>query len=322
MDKTIQQSNGGQTLVAVLIGTLGSGILFSASLSVPLIGFASAFLAPVPLAFARIKGGSVAAGFSALLTTLLLAVFFSPPVGAWYAVQCGLIGLLVPEFALRGFKPSRTILWTTAAAVVLTACMVAAFTISTGTNPQLFVQKEITDGMNQAAKLYEMQSGLSAQDLDAIRESMQTVGQLMSKIYPSLAIINLGFVSSICLIMFVRMAIRRSVAINLIPFKAFRTPDFMVWLLIIAGFSVLAPTPVVTIPALNVLVLLGVLYFMQGLAVVFTLCDKTNFANMLKVIITVLLLTQPYLTVVMAVLGIFDLWGDFRTPRTTQEKNL
>jgi len=76
MEKISQQSNGGQTLVAVLIGALGSGILFSASLSVPFIGFASAFLAPVPLAFARIRGGSSASGFAALLTTLLLAVFF------------------------------------------------------------------------------------------------------------------------------------------------------------------------------------------------------------------------------------------------------
>lgn len=322
MEKITQQSNGGQTLVAVLIGTLGSGLLFSASLSVPFIGFASAFLAPVPLAFARIKGGSTASGFAALLTTLLLAVFLSPAVGAWYAVQCGLIGLLIPEFVLKGFRPSRAILWTTAAAVVLTACMVAAFTLSTGNDPQLFAQKEITDGINQAAKLYEQQSGLSTQDLETIRQSMQTVGQLMSRIYPSLAIINLGIISAICFLFFSRMAVRQSLAVNLVPFKEFRTPDFMIWLLITAGFSMLAPTPLVNTPALNMLVLLGVLYFMQGLAVIFAFCEKSSFASTLKVVSTVILLTQPYLTVVITTLGIFDLWGDFRTPRTKQEENL
>ncbi|MCE1227740.1 MAG: YybS family protein, partial [Geobacteraceae bacterium] len=93
MEQIVSQSNGGQKLAAVLIGTLGSGLLFSASLAVPVIGFVSAFLAPVPLGLARIKGGSLIAGFSALLVTLLLAVLFSPPIGAWYAVQCGLIGL-------------------------------------------------------------------------------------------------------------------------------------------------------------------------------------------------------------------------------------
>jgi uncharacterized protein YybS (DUF2232 family) len=151
---------------------------------------------------------------------------------------------------------------------------------------------------------------------------MQTVGQLMSRIYPSLAIINLGLISTICLLFFLRMAIRQSLVVNLVPFKEFRTPDFMVWLLIIAGFSMLVPTPLVNTPALNMLVLLGVLYFIQGLAVVFAFCDRSNFASTLKVVSTVIVLTQPYLTVVITVLGIFDLWGDFRTPRTKQEENL
>ena len=62
MEQHATQSNGGQKLAAVLIGTLGSGLLFSASLAVPIIGFVSAFLAPVPLGLARIKGGSIIAG--------------------------------------------------------------------------------------------------------------------------------------------------------------------------------------------------------------------------------------------------------------------
>lgn len=322
MKNSIMQSNGGQKLVAVLIGTLGSGILFSASLVVPLIGFVSAFLAPVPIALARIRGGGAAAGFSALLTTLLLAVTFSPAVGAWYAVQCGLIGLLVPEFALKGFRPSRTILWATAAAVVLSACMVAVFSFTTGTNPQLFAQKEIADGIAQATKFYEQQSGLSTQELDAIRQSMQMVGQLTSRIYPSLAIINLGLISTICQMLFARMAIRRSLVVSLIPFKEFRTPEPLIWLLIIAGFALLAPLSTISTPALNLLVLLGVLYFMQGLAVIIAFCDKSSFASTLKIVLSVVLLTQPYLAAVVTVLGIFDLWGDFRTPRTKQEENL
>lgn len=322
MEQIESQSNGGQKLAAVLIGTLGSGLLFSASLAVPVIGFVSAFLAPVPLGLARIKGGSAIAGFSALLATLLLAVLFSPPIGAWYAVQCGLIGLLVPELALRGFRPSRTIIWTTAAGVTLTALITAAYVISNGIHLQLFIQKEITDSINQATRLYEQYAGLPAQDLEILKQGMQSVGQIMSRTYPALTTINLGLVTAVTLLLFMRIATKRAVAVNGSPFKEFRAPEPLVWLLILAGFTMLAPSALLTTPALNILSVLGVLYFMQGLAVLLTLCERSSFASTLKVLLGIILLTQPYLVVVVTVLGIFDYWGNFRTPRTTQEENL
>ena len=322
MEQIESQSNGGQKLAAVLIGTLGSGLLFSASLAVPVIGFVSAFLAPVPLGLARIKGGSAIAGFSALLATLLLAVLFSPPIGAWYAVQCGLIGLLVPELALRGFRPSRTIIWTTAAGATLTALITAAYVISNGIHLQLFIQKEITDSINQATRLYEQYAGLPAQDLEILKQGMQSVGQIMSRTYPALTTINLGLVTAVTLLLFMRIATRLAVAVNGSPFKEFRTPEPLVWLLIVAGFTMLAPSALLTTPALNILSVLGVLYFMQGLAVLLTLCERSSFASTVKVLLGIILLTQPYLVVVVTVLGIFDYWGDFRTPRTTQEENL
>ena len=322
MEQIESQSNGGQKLAAVLIGTLGSGLLFSTSLAVPVIGFVSAFLAPVPLGLARIKGGSAIAGFSALLATLLLAVLFSPPIGAWYAVQCGLIGLLVPELALRGFRPSRTIIWTTAAGATLTALITAAYVISNGIHLQLFIQKEITDSINQATRLYEQHAGLPAHDLEILKQGMQSIGQIMSRTYPALTTINLGLISAVTLLLFMRIATKRAVAVNGSPFKEFRTPEPLVWLLIVAGFTMLAPSALLTTPALNILSVLGVLYFMQGLAVLLTLCERSSFASTLKVLLGIILLTQPYLVVVVTVLGIFDYWGDFRTPRTTQEENL
>ncbi|MDD2500108.1 MAG: YybS family protein [Geobacter sp.] len=322
MEQIELQSNGGQKLAAVLIGTLGSGLLFSASLAVPVIGFVSAFLAPAPLGLARIKGGSAVAGFSALLVTLLLAVLFSPPIGAWYAVQCGLIGLLVPELALKGFRPSRTIIWTTAAGVTLTALMVAAYVISNGIHLQLFIQKEINDSINQATRLYEQHAGLPAQELEVLKQGMQTIGQIMSRTYPALTTINLGLISAVTLLLFMRTAARHAVTVNCSPFKEFRTPAALVWLLIVAGFAMLASSALLTTPALNILSVLGVLYFMQGLAVLLTISERSSFANTLKILLGIILLTQPYLVVVVTVLGIFDYWGDFRTPRTTQEENL
>ncbi len=264
-------------------------------------------------------GGRGAAEFSALLALLLMAVLFTPPVGAWYAVQCGLIGLLIPEFALRGFRPSRSILWSTASALIMTALMVAIFSFTSGTNPHLFAEKEINEGLSQALKLYEQQAGLSAQDMETIRQGMHSIKKLMIQIYPAVATINTGLVSMVSLLLFNRMATSRSIELNLPQFREFKVPEILIWLLIIAGFSVLAPTTLISTPALNILIVLAALYFMQGLAVLITYCDRSGFSGTLKVFLAILLLTQPYLNGVVAIVGIFDYWGDFRVPRNNQE---
>jgi len=94
----------------------------------------------------------------------------------------------------------------------------------------------------------------------------------------------------------------------------------MIWLLIVAGFAMLSNVEMVTIPALNVLVVLGVLYFLQGMAVISSMFYRLGSSPVLKVALYLLLFVQPYAVALVAAIGIFDLWGDFRTPR--KQENL
>ncbi len=322
MESSLRPSHGGQFLAAVLIGALGSGLLFSASLAVPVIGFISAFIAPGPLIIARLKGSKASAGIAALLGTLITGLIFSPPVGAWYAAQCGIIGLVVPELLLKGHSRFRTILWSSSIALALMAVLVLVFTVTSGKDPQFFVQKEIQDALGQASKLYEQQSRLSPQDLEVIKQGLQSIGQIMTRTYPALATINLGLISAVTVLLFGRFAAQLSLGITGGRFSDYRVPELLVWPLIVAGFALLTPMPAITTPALNVVTVLAVLYFMQGLAVLITLCNRTAVSSLLKVMLTILLLTQPYLAVIVTITGIFDYWGEFRTPKQPQEENL
>jgi uncharacterized protein YybS (DUF2232 family) len=176
--------------------------------------------------------------------------------------------------------------------------------------------------MSQALKLYEQQQGLNPQDLETIKQGLQNIAATLLRILPALGTLNLLLVASISLLFLRRMAIQRSLTLKVEPFTSFRVPDLLIWPLIVAGFSMLATTPLITTPALNVLAVLAVLYFCQGLAVLLTMIARTSYAGVLKMMLIAVLLLQPYLAPVVAFIGIFDLWGDFRTPRTKQEENL
>ncbi len=309
-------------LRTVLLGAAGSGLLFSASLAVPFIGFVAGFLAAVPLCYTRLSSGRRAALLATLIAALMLGGGFRPPIGIWYLLQCGLVGLLLPELILRGMTALRALLWTTAIAVTASALMAFGMALSAGQDLFTMAQQEITTGMAQAMKLYEQQQGLSPQDLETIRQGMQTVATTLIRIFPALASLNLLLIGALSLLFLRRMAQKREMALSITPFCDFRVPEGVIWFLIVAGFSLLAPSTLLTTPALNIIVILAVLYFCQGLAVLVTLAGRTTYAGMLKVMLTLVLLLQPYLLPVVAILGIFDLWGDFRTPRPKQEENL
>jgi len=68
------------------------------------------------------------------------------------------------------------------------------------------------------------------------------------------------------------------------------------------------------------LLIVSLLYFLQGLAVINTLISRQSFSGVLRVGLYVMLLLQPYLATIVAGIGLFDLWGDFRTPK--KQENL
>lgn len=316
------RTSAGQHLRTVLLGAAGSGVLFSASLAVPFIGFVAGFLAAVPLCYTRLESGRKAALLATAAATLLVGLGFKPQAGLWYMVQCGLIGLLLPELTLRGMAGSRALLWTTMAAALASAVTAFALATMAGQNLLSMAQQEIAVGMDQARKLYEQQQGLSPQELETIKEGLQGISAMLLRILPALGTLNLLLIAGVSLLFLRRLATQRGLALTLAPFQNFRVPEILIWPLIAAGFSLLANTTLITTPALNVLVVLAVLYFCQGLAVLLTLIGRSTYAGVMKVLLTGMLLLQPYLLPVVVFLGIFDLWGDFRTPRTKQEENL
>lgn len=306
----------------MLLGAAGSGVLFSASLAVPFIGFVAGFLAAVPLCYTRLKSGRWATLAAAVIAALLVGISFKLPAALWFLAQCGLIGLLLPELVLRGMAGSRALLWTTAAAALASATVAFVMATTAGQNLLDMAQKEIAAGMDQAIKLYEQQQSLTPQDLETVRQGLQTIAETLLRILPALGTLNLLLVAGVSLLFLRRMVADQDLAHSLEPFRTFRVPEILIWPLIAAGFSLLAQNPLVTTPALNLVVILAVLYFCQGLAVLLTLIDRSSYAGLLKVLLAGMLLLQPYLAPVVACIGIFDLWGDFRTPRIKQEENL
>lgn len=309
-----QQTNSAARLGAVAIGMVASFLLYAAYMVIPAAGFFSGLLAPFPAAFFRFRHGRGTAVIITLGATTLLTAAFGIQAGALFLLQCGTISLLMPEFLVRGYGATRTIAWTTAANLAVFAMAALAFSLVSGQNFHLLVVNEINGSIAQAIAIYE-KAGVKGDELALMKQSMSMAAGLIIRIYPALATIMLTAMTGLNLALARRLDQRLGLGLKIGDFNNFRNRDAMVWLLIAAGFAMLAGTPVITTPALNVLVIVIALYVLQGLAVVLTVIGRQSFAGILRVTLFLMLLFQPYLVALLAALGIFDLWGDFRTPR-------
>lgn len=305
-------------LKAALLGAIGSFVMFAAYLAIPPIGIFSGVLAPFPTAYNRLIHGRLAALITMLGATAATTALFGVFAGCLYLGMCGIIGLCMPEFLARGISGSRTIFWTTSATLAFMLAGTLIYSYAAGHDLRQMISSEIASSMTQAATIYE-KSGVKGEDLELLKQSMKTVSDLLNLLYPALITAMFAVMSGCNLALLKRTVDKSGLKLNIGEFGSYRNPDLLVWLLIAAGFSTLLPSPLYTVPAVNVLILVSLLYFIQGMAVVGVIISKQSFSGLLKTTLYVMLIFQPYLAALIAALGLFDLWADFRAPNNKQE---
>ena len=304
-------------LKASILGVVGSFVLFAAYLAVPPLGIFSGILAPFPAAYNRLIHGRLSSLIVLLGTTALIAALFGIFAGALYIGMCGMISLLMPELLLRGICGSRVLFWTTAANLLIYSAGIAVYSYVSGTNLQQLIANEISASLQQAVALYE-KGGVTGEDLEFLKHSMTVASDLLKRLYPALITAMLVIIAGCNLLLVKKTTANSSVTLHIDDFATYKNPELLVWLLILCGFTLLLPQSPVTTPALNMLLVITMLYFFQGMAVVSAMIKKHSVPSLLRIVLYTMLIIQPYLLALVAGIGIFDLWVDFRTPKTQE----
>jgi len=306
-------------LKASLLGVVGSFVLFAFYLVIPPLGIFSGILAPFPAAYDRLVHGRIASLIVILGATTAITALFGVFAGGLYLGMCGMTGFLMPELLLRGVSGSRALFWTTAANLLVFTVGFIAYSAVSGINLQGLISAEISSSLKQAVALYE-KGGVTGEELELIKRSMSTAADLLQRLYPALVTVMLVVIAGVNLVLLRKSTAKSALNLAIDDFSTFRNPDLLVWILIAAGSSLLLPVSPVTTPLLNLLLIVIMLYFFQGMAVISALFTKHSVSNLLRILLYIMLIIQPYLLALVAGIGLFDLWVDFRTPK--KQENL
>jgi uncharacterized protein YybS (DUF2232 family) len=89
-------------------------------------------------------------------------------------------------------------------------------------------------------------------------------------------------------------------------------PELLVWAFIGAGVCYVSGVAWLPAVGLNVLIVLVGLYFLQGLSILVFLFQRFHLPRLLAALSVLLLLLQPFFSILVAGLGLFDVWFAFR----------
>jgi uncharacterized protein YybS (DUF2232 family) len=285
---------GGAALVA---------LIFSTGMVVPPLGIVS-FLALSPIAVQRLRGAGhgVVAVFAA---TALIGSLWGLDRGLTFLLLLGLPGLLMGEAMIRGYGLRRGWLWASA----LVSVEIVLGLLVRGREMGAFLAE--TTQLFHTSLLSSMARWSTADRVEQQAEQLRAFASQVPVIYPALYIVGAAlFVTVNAVIVHAYLSRRDPAWLDGSEFEGVRMPFLISVPFVIAGFS--AFVPVLQPAAYNALVILGFLLALQGFAIVLFYARRLAVPPMLRVAAVLVIFVSPAPDRLLALLGLFDLWFDFR----------
>jgi uncharacterized protein YybS (DUF2232 family) len=180
-------------------------------------------------------------------------------------------------------------------------------------NPYTELRDALDQGLAEALTVYREQAGVSGETWQALETTITDLRQIMPTVLPGLLVA--GLLSTVWMNQALGNWLLRRKAAALAPwpgFVAWQLPDNLVWGVILGGLLLLLPLEAAQTIGLNLLIIWGVLYCIQGTAVLSGLFQRWALPQPVRVLLFVFVMIQSFGLMLLAILGLIDVWVDFR----------
>ncbi|WP_321492432.1 DUF2232 domain-containing protein [uncultured Desulfobacter sp.] len=291
-----------ETLTGIIFCLLIYGVVFA----FPLLGVFVLLFLPLPVLFYRLKLGRNSGAVIAAASFLILVLMAKGL--AFDTLYFGLLlatGLILGECLERHMSIQKTMGLT---ALMATCAVFAALMVYT-TSQGRSLSAIMTDYMNQSLSIAKQLSTELGMDQD------KTQRLISSMMIVTPAMFMISFTTTLWLnIMIIRKLLKRKGVIikSIEHLNHYKAPDMLVWVVIGCAVTLMIPSSPVRIVGINGLLVLMLVYFFQGIAVVSFFFQQKNTPMALKGLFYFMIAIQVYVLILVIGLGFFDNWIDFR----------
>lgn len=290
-------------------GLLGAGalsaVLFGVGGLVPVLA-PLALVSPLPLAVQRLRRGASGAWLAAGLAAALVAASSALPAAGFYLLVLVVPGLLLGESLARGRGLLRGCEWAFAA---LAAEIAAGLVFAPQVRERLLAW--IEQGRSEAFLGQLKAGGMAPEQISEFTELVGTTRDVLAVVYPSFLVIGAAVLVAANAALLRLYLLRRDPGwLEDGEFERVRWPLAVVVVFVLSGAAV--ALPLARLAAYNVLLVTAFFFALQGLAVVAFYARRLAGPPLLRAAIVVLVLANPWAPQILALLGLFDNWFDFR----------
>lgn len=303
----------------VILGALTGYLLFGSFAAFGLAAVVFNLLTPLPAAYNGLRFRGNAGWWTAAGTALLVLGLDSGAAMVLYLVQFGLPAGVLAWLLVRGQAWDRAVFVALSSMLAAGLVSLVAYSTAQGVSPLVTAAAVIDREIAQAATVMEQAftgSELPEAERQQIEQALGRMADFMRDVYPGLVIaVSMYLLLGQVFLLSLLGGRGRHYTLPGLPFQQWKAPDLLIWPLILAGFALFLTEGPVRIAAANILTLVVPVYFLQGLAIIDSFFRRKQFSPVIRTVGYLLVLLVNPLPLLVACLGVFDLWVDFRKPR-------
>jgi len=298
------------------------GILLTAFLLVPAIfgelSWMRIFI-PLPAFYILVTSGE-SRGSSLLIKSILAAGLGALLLGTLQAFFFSVLFLPLAYILARAVRNKHSVLRAgTTGTIVLTSIWVIGvifYGMVEQAHPYKQILETIDSSLTATFDMYQQSTDIEADTLAQIELAFIRIRTIIPLIFPAILLITVLVTVWINLLLGDLLLKRKDARLSpWQPYGQWRLPDQLVWLVIASSVCLMLPLPLLNKISINCVLVIGVLYFFQGFAVLTCLFNKWNVPWAFRFIVYALILIQAYGIIFLAIAGLIDVWFDLRKSR-------
>lgn len=170
----------------------------------------------------------------------------------------------------------------------------------------------LDDGIGEALDYYRQSSEVTGETLVMLETTLYRMKVIIPLIMPSILGSFILIITWFTMILGNTLLLKTSGNAPWTSCRYWQLPDRLIWVVIGAGIFAMLPIQIIRPIGINSLVILSIVYCFQGISIAVFFMNKWNVPILLRSFFYVMIIFQSIGTFILLILGIADIWFDFR----------
>ncbi len=283
----------------------------------PFVGMVLGVLMPLPIIWTYVRVGRVQGLVLIGLVFLLVLVFAGGLPARVFFAEYGVLAWVMAEGIRQSQPLDRCIFFSALGSTLVSILLLFVFLAEQDVGVGEFIEKQVSAQIQVSVDAMNAMGEGSEEERLLLEKNFSTVAKLFAEIYPSLLMVGslITALTNYFSLLWLAGKMRIDFPFHSGKFSQWNLPEATVWFLVVAGCDVAFWGGLGAVGT-NLLVVVLLAYFLQGVAVVVHFLQTRNFARIFWFVSFFLIMVQPILIGITIGVGVFDLWADFRKLRS------